>query len=404
MVQPGNRRPLPAVRAGRRARLKINNAVVEERIKRWRLILGRQADPRGDIQLTGQGMGMDKVLEALYDAGRKGGLGSSSPNVNRWLGDIRRYFPTPVVQLLQCDALQRLNLERMLLEPELLEAIEPDVELLGVILSLNKAMPDETRATARQVVRRIADQLEKRLDNPMRQAIRGSLDRSVRNRRPRANELNWHATIRANLRHYQKDMKTIIPEKLIGYGRKQAQLKDVILLVDQSGSMAASVVYAGILGCIMASLRALRTTLIAFDTSVVDLSEHLHDPVELLFATQLGGGTDIGKALAYAQPLIRRPNDTIVVLISDLYEGGREADMLKRIREISDSGATLAVLLALNDKGAPSFDKNTAGKLAELGIPAFACTPGQFPGLMAAAIKKEDIGQWMAREGIVAKH
>ena len=347
---------------------------------------------------------MDKVLEALYDTDRKAGLGSSAPNVNRWLGDIRRYFPTPVVQLLQRDALHRLGLERMLLEPELLESIEPDVSLVGTILSLNKAMPDETRETARQVVRKIAAQLEKRLDNPMRQAIRGSLDRSVRNRRPRFNELNWHATIRANLRHYQKAWNTIIPEKLIGYGRKQAQLKDIILLVDQSGSMATSVVYAGILGCIMASLRSVRTSLVAFDTSVVDLSDHLHDPVELLFATQLGGGTDIGKALAYAQPLIRRPNDTIIVLISDLYEGGREADMLKRITEIKASGADFIALLALNDQGAPSFDKNIAGKLAELAIPAFACTPDQFPGLMAAAIKKQSLSQWMAREGIVAKN
>ncbi|HQU58989.1 MAG TPA: VWA domain-containing protein [Saprospiraceae bacterium] len=376
----------------------------EQRIERWRLILGRTADPQGDVPLKGQAQGMDKVLEALYDTDRKAGLGSSAPNVNRWLGDIRRYFPTPVVQLLQRDALHRLGLERMLLEPELLESIEPDVSLVGTILSLNKAMPDETRETARQVVRKIAAQLEKRLDNPMRQAIHGSLDRSVRNRRPRFNELNWHATIRANLRHYQKAWNTIIPEKLIGYGRKQAQLKDIILLVDQSGSMATSVVYAGILGCIMASLRSVRTSLVAFDTSVVDLSDHLHDPVELLFATQLGGGTDIGKALAYAQPLIRRPNDTIIVLISDLYEGGREADMLKRITEIKASGADFIALLALNDQGAPSFDKNIAGKLAELAIPAFACTPDQFPGLMAAAIKKQSLSQWMAREGIVAKN
>lgn len=341
---------------------------------------------------------MDKVLEALYDTDRKGGLGSSSPNVNRWLGDIRRYFPSPVVQLLQRDALQRLQLERMLLEPELLESVEPNVELVGTILSLNKAMPEETRETARQLVRKIAAQLEKKLANPMRQAVRGSLDRSARNRRPRLNELNWNATIRANLKHYQQELKAIIPEQLIGYGRKRAQMKDVILLVDQSGSMASSVVYAGVLGCIMASLPSLRTSLAAFDTSVADLTEHLGDPVDLLFAAQLGGGTDIGKALAYAQTLIQRPNDTILILISDLYEGGRTADMLRRIAAIKASGATFIALLALNDKGAPSYDKEMAGKLAELGIPAFACTPELFPGLMAAAIQKKDIQQWLAGE------
>jgi len=377
---------------------------MNERLERWRLILGRQADPEKEVSLQGRAKGVDKVLEALYDSDRKAGLGSSSPNVNRWLGDIRRYFPTPLVQLLQRDALQRLGLERMLLEPELLEAIEPDVELVGAILSLNKAMPDQTRASARTVIRRIAEQLEKRLENPMRQAIRGSLDRSVRNRRPRYNEVDWRRTIHANLKHYQPKLKTIIPEQLFGFGRKRAQLKDIILLADQSGSMATSVVYAGILACIMASLRTLRTHLIVFDTSVVDLTEHLDDPVGLLFATQLGGGTDISKALAYAQPLIRRPNDTIFILISDLFEGGREEDMLKRAAAIKASGAQFIALLALNDQGAPSYNKQLAGQLAGLDIPAFACTPDQFPSLMATAIQKGNLHSWMDREGVKAKN
>ncbi len=376
----------------------------DERIERWRLILGKQADPEGEVSLRGQAQGVDRVLEALYDSGRKAGLGSSSPNVNRWLGDIRRYFPTPVVQLLQRDALHRLGLKRMLLEPELLEAIEPDVELVGTILSLNKAMPDQTRESARLVIRRIVEQLEKRLENPMRQAIRGSLDRSARNRRPRLNEVDWRRTIRANLKHYQPGLGTIIPEQIFGFGRKRAQLKDVILLVDQSGSMATSVVYAGILGCIMASLRALHTHLITFDTSVADLTGYLDDPVELLFATQLGGGTDIAKALAYAQPLIRRPNDTIFILISDLYEGGTEEDMLKRTAAIKASGAQFIALLALNDQGAPSYNKQLAQQLAALDIPAFACTPDQFPELMAAAIKRENLHSWMARAGVAAKN
>lgn len=377
---------------------------MEERIERWRLILGRQADPEGGVPLRARAQGIDKVLEALYDSGRQAGLGSSSPNVNRWLGDIRRYFPTPVVQLLQRDALRRLGLERMLLEPELLEAIEPDVHLAGAILSLNKAMPDQTRETARMVIRRIVEQLEKRLGNPLRQAIRGSLDRSARNRRPRLNEVDWRRTIRANLKHYQPELKAIIPEQIFGFGRKRACLKDIILLADQSGSMASSVVYAGILACIMASLRSLRTHLIAFDTSVADLTPHLNDPVDLLFATQLGGGTDIAKALAYARPLIQRPNDTIFVLISDLYEGGREEDMLERAAAIKTSGAQFIALLALNDQGAPAYNKQLAGQLAGLDIPAFACTPDQFPGLMAAAIKRENLYDWMAREGVAARN
>ena len=153
----------------------------------------------------------------------------------------------------------------------------------------------------------------------------------------------------------------------------------------------------------MASLRSIKTHMVVFDTEVVDLTQELHDPVDLLFAAQLGGGTDINKALGYAKTLIRKPMDTILVLISDLYEGGSENDMLKKVAAIKASGVQFITLLALDDKGAPMFDKKMAQRMATLDIPSFACTPDQFPNLMATAIKKESVSQWMAREGIVAK-
>ena len=375
----------------------------EEHLKRWRLILGKYADPKESISLGGSLQGRDKVLEALYDndTTRKGGLGSSSPNVNRWLGDIRKYFPKPVVQIMQKDAFERLNIEKMLLEPEFLESIEPDVSLVGTLLSLNKAMPQKTRETARKIVRKVVEQLEKKLANPMRQAITGSIHRTTRNRRPKLNEINWRKTIKANLKHYQKDLETIIPEVLIGYGKKGQALRKVILLVDQSGSMAASVVYAGVFGAILASLRSLKTHIVVFDTAVVDLTPELYDPVDLLFGTQLGGGTDINKALAYGENLVQNPSETIIFLISDLFEGGNEMEMLKRVAAIKASGAQFITLLALNDEGAPAFDKSVANQFAAFDIPSFACTPDLFPSLMAAAIKKENIHSWMSREGIV---
>lgn len=347
---------------------------------------------------------MDEVLEALYDSDREGGLGASSPNVNRWLGDIRRYFPSSVVRVMQRDALERLGLEQMLLEPELLESIEPDIHLVGTLLNLKSLLPDKTRETARQVVRRIVEEIERQLRRPMEEAVRGALHRAVRNRRPRYNEIDWQRTIRANLRHYQPEYKTIIPEQLHGYGRKGPQLRHILLLLDQSASMATSIVYAGVAGSILASLRALRTHLIAFDTSVVDLTAGLSDPVELLFGAQLGGGTDINKALGYAQQLIQRPGDTIVFLISDLYEGGNIPSMIQRVETIKDSGAQFVSLLALNDDGAPAFDKEVAAQLAGLDIPTFACTPDLFPSLLTAVIQKESISQWMGREGVVAKN
>ncbi|MFK7773979.1 MAG: VWA domain-containing protein [Saprospiraceae bacterium] len=379
--------------------------IMEERIRKWRLILGKDADKNNDeqVSLSAEMKGMDDVLDALYDSERQAGLGSSSPNVNRWLGDIRKYFPSSVVQLMQKDALERLNLEQMLLEPELLEAVEPDVNLVGTLLSLMKVLPKKTKSTARAVVQKVVEDLEKRLKNPLRQAIQGAINRSVRNRRPKHNEIDWNKTIRANLKTYQKEFNSIIPEVLIGHGKKGQSLKDVILLVDQSGSMANSMVYAGVFGAVMASLRSVKTHMVVFDTSVVDLTEELDDPVDLLFATQLGGGTNINKALGYSKGLIRKPEDTILVLISDLYEGGNENEMLKKAAAIKSSGVQLITLLALDDQGAPQFDKSVASKFSTLGIPSFACSPDQFPSLMAAAIKKESIDDWMAREGIVGK-
>ena len=380
-----------------------NSPENEELIRKWRLILGSKADPDGGVQLPGQMNAMSNTLDALYDSDRRKSLGSSSPNVNRWLGDIRRYFPSPVVQIMQRDALTRLGLDRMLLEPELLEAVEPDVHLVGTLLSLSKVLPDRSRETARQVVRKVTEDLEKRLRQPLIQAIRGSLHRAARTRRPRPGDIDWRKTIYANLKHYQPEHQTVIPEQLIGYARRQNQLRHVILLIDQSGSMAPSVVYAGVLSCIMASLRSLKTRVIAFDSSVVDLSEHLNDPVDLLFATQLGGGTDISRALAYVEPLVSAPRDTIVVLLSDLFEGGSTEQLFQHVQRLQATGLQFICLLALNDEGTAAYDHDNAQRLAHMGIPAFACTPDQFPSLMAAAIQREDIRQWMNREGVVSK-
>lgn len=365
---------------------------MDEKLTKWRMILGKKADPKGSVAMPGEMKGMDETLEALYDSEKQSGLGNSSPNVNRWLGDIRKYFPSSVVQIMQKDALERLNLQEMLFEPELLETIEPDIGLVGTLLSLKSVIPQKTKETARLVVQKVVDDLQKRLRNPMREAVTGALNRSVRNRRPKLREINWHSTIKANLKHYQQDYKTIIPHTLIGYGKKGQSLKEVILVVDQSGSMASSVVYASVFGAVMASLKALKTHMIVFDTAVVDLTKDLEDPVDILFGTQLGGGTDINKALAYAQSLIRVPNDTILILISDLYEGGNKTEMLKRAHQIKAAGVQFIALLALNDEGAPIYDKNIAASFAAIDIPSFACSPDQFPSLMAATINKEEYG------------
>lgn len=371
-------------------------------MRRWRLILGgEQADGIG-LDLGNADLAMDKALAALYesDGKGKGSLAASAPNVARWLGDIRNYFPSSVVRVMQQDALERLNLRQMLLQPEMLEAVEPDVHLVANLLALGGVMPAKTKETARVVVRKVVEELERRLANPLRQAVIGSLNRASRNRRPRHNEIDWPRTIRANLKHYQPEYGTIIPETRIGYGRKRAALRDIILCVDQSGSMATSVVYSGIFGAVLASLPAVRTQMVVFDTAVVDLTAELSDPVELLFGAQLGGGTDINRALGYCQGLLRQPHDTTLILISDLFEGGNQQEMLKRAASLAASGVQMIALLALSDDGAPGYDHNVASAFAGLGIPAFACTPDLFPELMAAAISRSDISQWAAAREI----
>lgn len=337
---------------------------------------------------------MDAVLEALYDADRQGGLGRSSPRIHRWLGDIRKYFPTPVVQLLQRDALERLGLTQMLLQPELLASVEPDVHLAATLLSLQKAMPDETRETARMVVRRVAEELERRLAHALREAVEQATRRAGRTRNPRPRDMDWHRTIYRSLRHYQPELKSIIPQHRYGFARRAKALRHIILGIDQSGSMADSLVYAAVCGAVLASVRSLRTNLFVFDTEVADLTEYLHDPVALLFGAQLGGGTDIAKALGYAQTLVQTPQDTILVLISDFYEGGSAAEMLKKAQNLRAAGVTLIGLLALNDEGAPAYDRTNAAALAALDVPVFACTPQQFPELMAAAIARQDLKRW----------
>jgi Mg-chelatase subunit ChlD len=390
----------------------MNEQERDEQLRRWRLILGGGEKNDGTGYKLGAGdQEMDETLGALYGDGddegqgkksgsKQGGTGGSIPNVSRWLGDIRKYFPSSVVQVMQQDAIDKVGLRSLLNEPEILESIQPDVHLVANLISLKSIIPGKTKETARLVVRKVVDDLMARLRNPTQQAVMGALNRSQRNRRPRHNEIDWSRTIRLNLKHYQAEYKTVIPENRVGYGHKRSAMRELILCIDQSGSMASSVVYSSIFGAVMASLPALKTHLVVFDTSVVDLTPELHDPVDLLFGTQLGGGTDISQAIAYCRSLIRRPADTILILISDLYEGGVREKLLRQAAEIVASGTQFVTLLALSDEGHPSYDARLAAELAQLGVPSFACTPDVFPELMATLLNRSSISGWAARNNI----
>ncbi len=386
-----------------------------ERLRRWRLMLGGAADDSdGDngigISLERDDARVDAALAAVYDSkpggrgggGRAGSLHRSAPSVARWLGDIRRYFPASVVQVMQRDAIERLNLRQLLLEPEMLRSVQPDLRLAALIVELNKLLPDATRATARQVVREVLADIEQRLAAHTQHHIRGALARSQRSRRVRQTaDIDWPHTIQANLRHWLPEQRTLVPERVIGYGRRQRSLaRDVIIAIDQSGSMADSIVYASMFAAVLASLPALRTNVVAFDTAVADLTSMMHDPVDLLFGVQLGGGTDIAQAMGYCQELVTRPAETVIVLISDLFEGGNRELLAERVAALVRSGVTIVALLALSDEGAPMYDHGQAAVFAEQGVPAFACTPDAFGEMMAAALEGRDVGRWANDHGL----
>jgi Mg-chelatase subunit ChlD len=382
-----------------------------ERQRRWRLALGGD-DTAG---LSDRDQRLDRALAGLYDAAggsggqgkgggasRRGGLSASAPTVARWLGDIREFFPSPVVQVIQKDAFERLGLKQMLLEPEFLAAVEADVHLIADLIALRAAMPEKTKDTARQVVAKVVKAMLEKLESRTVAAVRGALNKQRRTSRPRFSDIDWPRTIAKNLQHWQAEHRTIVPERLVGYGRhaRHSNLENVILCVDQSGSMATSVVYSSIFAAVLASIPAIATRLVVFDTAIVDLTEDLKDPVEVLFGVQLGGGTDINQALAYCERLMTEPARTHLVLISDLYEGGNAPEMLARAEALVGSGVNVVVLLALNDDGRSAYDPRHATAFASMGCPVFACTPDQFPELMATALKRGDIWEWAAARDI----
>ncbi|TWV83924.1 VWA domain-containing protein [Moraxella sp. VT-16-12] len=378
----------------------------QEKSRRWQMILGGD-EPEFAHTLSDRDKRLSQALTALYgdgDDGKKSGLGRSAPKVAKWLGDIREFFPSSVVQVVQKDAFERLGLKQMLLEPEFLSAMQADVHLVADLVSLRSAMPDKTLDTARVVVKKVVDEMLAKLQNKTTEAVKGAVNKAKRTHRPRHADIDWGRTIQANLRHYQADYQTVIPETLIGFMRqnRQTELDEVILCVDQSGSMATSVVYSAIFAAVLASIPALKTRLVCFDTVVLDLTDELADPVQVLFGVQLGGGTDINQAVAYCANKVEHPAKTHLVLITDLYEGGNEKELIARVANLKRQGVNVIVLLALSDDGRPAYDEQLAKVMASLDCPVFACTPDEFPDMMATALKREDVLAWASDKGIKA--
>ena len=375
-----------------------------ERLRRWRLVLGHSAqDSLGAMGACGLGADdvvMDEALAAIYDeseggagAKRQAGLGGSAPRLAKWLGDIRTYFREDVVAVIQSDAVERKGMKQLLLEPELLKNMQPSLALVGTLLSLSRQIPEHTKETAREVVRALVEQIRHLLESELRRAVSGALNRRQHSPLPRVDSIDWKRTIARNLKNWQPDIQRLVPERFWFWSRAQRQNQwTVIVDMDQSGSMADSVVYGAVTGSIFASLPALNTRVVAFDTEVVDLTEQCgSDPVDMLLGVQLGGGTDINKSVGYCRQFVTDPAKTLFILITDLYEGGNAAQLVRRLKEMVESGVRCLCLLALSDSGIPSFDEAMAKKLAALGIPCFGCTPVNLPALIEGALGGDDL-------------
>ena len=379
-----------------------------DRLRRWRLILGSEAQKRmegmGDgPDLSQEDLMMDTALDAIYNRNMKfgfgggAGKGASSPQISRWLGDVRTLFDKDIVKIIQSDAMERCGLKQLIFEPELLENIEPDMHMASMILTLKDQIPKQSKENAREFIRKIVEQINALLETDLKRAVTASINRKLHSPIPSASALDFQTTIRKGIKDYNTKLKKIIPQKYYFFERSAttaANKYTVILDIDQSGSMGESVIYSSIMSCILASMSAIKTKVVAFDTNIVDLSEKCEDPIDLLFGFTLGGGTDIEKSIKYCTKYIENPKKTIFFLISDLEEGGNRAGLLRRLTQMKEDGVIVICLLAISDSGKPYYDANMAQRIANNGIPCFAAAPQMLPRLLEKAMKNEDMSEF----------
>lgn len=365
-----------------------NNKI--ENLNKWRLMLGRYSENaisfgKGDSNVNY--MDMDSLLEFLYDREyseedgirkeRQGTLDSSKLTVPQWITKIRTLFPKDTVEILEKHALEKYNMNELLTNKEVLEKLEPNMDLLKNILQLKHLMRGEVLETAKDIVKKAADDITRKLENDIRKAITGRVNKNKSSLIKNSRNLDFKKIIRKNLKNYDKENERLMINKVYFNDRvKKYNPWNVIIAVDESGSMLDSVIHSAVMAGIFSKLPMLKTNLIIFDTEVVDLSGFVDDPVTTLMSVQLGGGTDINKALQYCENLMENPQKTMVILVSDLYEGYSYGNMYATAKSIVESGAKLIVLTALDLEAAPCYDKNAGEKFAALGADVAAVTPG----------------------------
>jgi Mg-chelatase subunit ChlD len=371
---------------------------------RWRLVLGASAEAGlGGPQLSADDLAADAALSWLYDreagleerevAGRSAGLGPSALTVPDWLDEIHRLFPKETIERLEQDAVERYEINEVVTSPEVLARVEPNETLLRAVLRTKHLMNQDVLAMAKELVGKVVKRLIEALAREVRQSFSGAKDRRRRSPLKMAKNFDARGTIRENLRRYDPETRRLFIERPLFFSRvrRHNERWQVVILVDESGSMLGSVIHSAVTAACLWGLPSVRTHLAIFDTEVVDLTEQITDPVEVLMKVQLGGGTDIGKAVAYGAGLIESPRRSIVVLITDFFEGGNADVLVRRIKSLCDQGTTVLGLAALDEQANPSYDKDLAARLVEVGAHVGAMTPGELVGFIADVVRTQQV-------------
>ena len=371
-------------------------------VRRWRLVLGKYAD----ANLPSDGFNrsdrrMDQALDYLYDrelSGRGlrsdkkkprfGSLNRSQLTPLKWLGEVQSLFPASVCEAIQSHALDRYQMTELLNDSKLLDALEPNQDLLKSLVALKGQANPEVQQKIRDVARTVVEEIMRRLKPRVSRAFAGTPNRYQRSQFKAMQNFDWRATIRENLKNYDPDRGAIIADNLRFFSRMRRKLPwTIILCIDQSGSMLDSVIYSAVMAAILAGLPSVKLHLVVFDTSVVDLTEQVEDPVEILMSVQLGGGTDIGRAVSYCEGLIQQPTRSVFVLVSDFCEGAPPSVLVSAVRRMAEARVTLLGLAALDDHAAPDYDRGMAEKLSAAGMKIAALTPDRFADWLGEIIK-----------------
>jgi hypothetical protein len=372
----------------------------DESLVRWRLVLGSEGDALdGRCGMTAEDLEADAALGWLYDREEEGdgerdlrergsGPGASTMTVPKWLDQVNKLFPRETIERLEKDAVEKYKIHEVVTSPEVLKRIEPSETLLRAVLQTKHLMNPEVLAMARELVAKVIKRLMEKLATKVRYTFHGTRIRR-RSRLKNARNFDAKSTIRKNLAQWDRQKRRLMIREPLFLSRKRNQMErwQLILLVDESGSMLGSVIHTAVTAACLWGLPGLKTHLCIWDENVVDLTDRITDPVETLMKVQLGGGNDAAKALAYAQQLIENPRRTIVAIITDFFEGAGAGAMISRIRTLTSQGTIVLGLAALDEGAYPAYDKDTARGCAEAGAHVGAMTPAELVAFIAEKLR-----------------